>query len=66
MNGVRSPFRVLAYLIIGLVVLIVAVWVLRVVFHIITWIIWLALTIALIFVIGFFVYWLVKAAVRSV
>lgn len=65
MNAVRSPLRALAYFIIGLIVLIAAVWILRVVFHIITWLACLALTIALIFVVGYFVYCLVKAAVKS-
>ncbi len=66
MDGEKSPLRAVAYLTIGLVVLIVAVWVLGMVFRIIAWLVCLALTIALIFVIGFFVYHLVKAAVRSI
>ena len=65
MSNSRNPLKLLAYFIVGLIVLIVAVKVIAVVLGLAFALVQVVLAIALVVVVGYIVYQLVKAATRN-
>lgn len=65
MTAPKSTLSVLAYFVVGLLVLIVAVQVLGVILSLITKIVAAALSIALVLAVGYVVYLLVRSAIKD-
>lgn len=65
MSNSQSPLKILAYFIIGLLVLIVAVNVVAFVLRLAVTLVQVVVTITLVVLVGYLVYHLVKAAIRS-